>query len=94
MLLYIVQIASLDRLDKLFTSAHGATEKLFKSVEEIYRAPSEVGELTNRYIKAIFVKFLKHRSCVPQSALNHSFLIECQDKTSQCKPFCFLLMAD
>ena len=35
MLFYIDQVPSLDRLDKLFTSAHGATDKLFKSVEEI-----------------------------------------------------------
>ena len=89
MLLYIDQVPSLDRLDKLFTSAHGAAEKLFKTVEEISRAPSEVGKLTNRSIKAIFIKFFKHRSCVPRSALNHSLLIECLDKTSQCKPFLF-----
>lgn len=58
MLLYIDQIPSLDRLNKLFTSAHGATEKLFKNVEEIYRAPSEVGELTNRYIKGYLLNSL------------------------------------
>lgn len=48
MLFYIGQVATLNRLDKLFASAHGAAKKVLISVEEIYRTPSEVGELTNR----------------------------------------------
>lgn len=58
MLFYVHQVPSLDRLDKLFTGAHDATEKLLKSVEEIYQAPSEVGELTNRYMQQYLLNSL------------------------------------